>query len=186
MDESGAVPGEQHSIALALVNTYSTRRGIDFEAIATAEALQSWLAGRGAHVERRDLGSGDVEIAHHLRTHVRALFEALESSVLADSRTVQELNRFSMATPGAPTLDTRGATLAAGWASTGDGPAAAFSAIARDAIAVALSPVASRIRTCDAGSCIRMFVPERASRRWCSTVCGDRVRAARHYAQHRR
>ncbi|MGA9832915.1 MAG: CGNR zinc finger domain-containing protein [Trebonia sp.] len=38
---------------------------------------------------------------------------------------------------------------------------------------------------CGAHGCVRWFLRTHAARQWCSDRCGDRVRAARHYARHR-
>ena len=37
------------------------------------------------------------------------------------------------------------------------------------------------IRSCPAPGCVLYFLREHPRREWCSTTCGNRVRAARHY-----
>jgi predicted RNA-binding Zn ribbon-like protein len=41
------------------------------------------------------------------------------------------------------------------------------------------------LRACYAPGCVLYFVQQHARREWCSRECGNRVRAARHYARHR-
>ncbi|USY17083.1 ABATE domain-containing protein [Nocardiopsis exhalans] len=64
-------------------------------------------------------------------------------------------------------------------------PADAFlSALARAAIAFLAGPDRERLRSCPAPRCVRYFVQEHGRQRWCGTSCGNRARAARHYARH--
>jgi predicted RNA-binding Zn ribbon-like protein len=55
-----------------------------------------------------------------------------------------------------------------------------MASLARDAIDVVSSDLGRLVRPCEAHGCVRFFLREHARRRWCSTTCGDRVRAARH------
>lgn len=185
MSEMVLAPGENRSVALALVNSYSIRPGANPDAIPDTEALQKWLITHGLSIDGRAVTESDVEAVHVLRDHIRALFVALESSTPPAPIALQILNSFSTASPGAPVLEIEDARLASSWRSTLEGPSVALAAIARDAITIAVSSTAERLHTCKAGDCIRMFLPDRASRRWCSAACGDRVRAARHYARSR-
>jgi predicted RNA-binding Zn ribbon-like protein len=41
-----------------------------------------------------------------------------------------------------------------------------------------------RLRACLAPNCLLFFVREGARREWCSAVCGNRARVARHYHRH--
>jgi predicted RNA-binding Zn ribbon-like protein len=41
------------------------------------------------------------------------------------------------------------------------------------------------LRACYAPGCVLYFVQDHPRREWCSTACGNRVRAARHYRRHR-
>ncbi len=41
------------------------------------------------------------------------------------------------------------------------------------------------LRACLAPGCVLYFVKDHPRRAWCSTACGNRERAARHYARHR-
>ena len=51
--------------------------------------------------------------------------------------------------------------------------------------AVRLLAHGADLRACLAPSCVLYFVKDHPRREWCSTTCGNRARAARHYARHR-
>jgi predicted RNA-binding Zn ribbon-like protein len=51
--------------------------------------------------------------------------------------------------------------------------------------AVRLLSDGAELRACLAPSCVLYFVKDHPRREWCSTACGNRARAARHYARHR-
>jgi predicted RNA-binding Zn ribbon-like protein len=55
--------------------------------------------------------------------------------------------------------------------------------LAADAMALVTGPEAESLAPCLAHGCTRWFVRTHAARQWCSNRCGDRVRAARHYAR---
>jgi hypothetical protein len=46
-------------------------------------------------------------------------------------------------------------------------------------------PDSPRLRACQAPGCVLYFVKDHPRREWCSTACGNRARAARHYRRHR-
>ncbi|OKI23030.1 hypothetical protein A6A08_18795 [Nocardiopsis sp. TSRI0078] len=62
---------------------------------------------------------------------------------------------------------------------------AAVSALAEEAVELFAHPDRSRLRACLAPGCVLYFTKNHSRREWCSTNCGNRVRAARHYQRHR-
>jgi predicted RNA-binding Zn ribbon-like protein len=56
--------------------------------------------------------------------------------------------------------------------------------IARSALALLAESSRARLRLCRAPGCTLFFLTDRAHKRWCSPSCGNRARAARHYARH--
>jgi predicted RNA-binding Zn ribbon-like protein len=56
---------------------------------------------------------------------------------------------------------------------------------AADAIALVTGPQADDLRACGAPGCMRLLLRDHPRRQWCSTRCGDRVRARRYYRRHR-
>ena len=57
----------------------------------------------------------------------------------------------------------------------------ALAELAHDSIDVLTGPSASKLRACQAPGCVRYFVRSHPRREWCSEICGNRARAARHY-----
>jgi predicted RNA-binding Zn ribbon-like protein len=66
-------------------------------------------------------------------------------------------------------------------------PAAApLSAIATQAVELFGQGDGFELRACLAPGCVLYFVKDHPRREWCSAGCGNRARAARHYARHGR
>ncbi|WP_106437751.1 MULTISPECIES: ABATE domain-containing protein [Kitasatospora] len=61
----------------------------------------------------------------------------------------------------------------------------AMARLAADAADLLTGPDAERLARCGGTPCSRFYVRTHAARHWCSTRCGDRVRAARAYARKR-
>jgi len=78
--------------------------------------------------------------------------------------------------PGAPARTLR---------SAGTGPEAALSWIAEEAALLFTGPDAGQLRACPGPGCVLYFVRAHPRREWCSAVCGNRARVARHYQRHR-
>jgi predicted RNA-binding Zn ribbon-like protein len=57
----------------------------------------------------------------------------------------------------------------------------AMAELAHDSIDMLTGPGASKLRACQAPGCVRYFVRSNPRREWCSQICGNRARAARHY-----
>ena len=55
----------------------------------------------------------------------------------------------------------------------------ALATLAADAAALLTGPDSTRLARCGAAPCDRLLVRTHGRRHWCSTRCGDRVRAAR-------
>lgn len=55
--------------------------------------------------------------------------------------------------------------------------------LAADALPLLTDP-ASALRSCSAPGCVLYFVRDHPRRAWCSTACGNRARADRHYHRH--
>jgi predicted RNA-binding Zn ribbon-like protein len=69
--------------------------------------------------------------------------------------------------------------------SAGTGPEAALSWIAEEAALLFTGPDAGQLRACPGPGCVLYFVRAHPRREWCSAVCGNRARVARHYQRHR-
>ncbi len=66
---------------------------------------------------------------------------------------------------------------------SGTGSERTLARLAADAIELVAGADAPALVECGAPDCIRFLVRNHGKRQWCSTRCGDRVRAARHYAR---
>lgn len=187
MSEWQPAPGEEASVALALANSrHPGPDGIVDHVSSPAQARQ-WLSERGLPVGPAAVREADVTRLSELRAAAREVLTALADERVPDPAAVTALNIRAAAVPGAVQLR---------W-DAGDGPArewrtvapgtfeAALAAIAADTIEVAAGARGSMLRRCEAHGCVRVFLREHGRRRWCSTTCGDRVRAMRHYHRHR-
>lgn len=87
--------------------------------------------------------------------------------------------RWSTLEPGADGFVRRSRTEAA--------PAAAITALlAEDGIDLCTGARGDELRACLAPGCVLYFVRQHPRREWCSSACGNRARAARHYHRHRK
>ncbi|MEV6828327.1 CGNR zinc finger domain-containing protein [Amycolatopsis sp. NPDC051102] len=168
-----AAPGEDRSPALALVNTWRLTAGGQVDDLASPAGAASWL--RVAAVDAHELGR-----LTELRAAVRELLGALAEERAPEVGAVETVNAAARADAAAPQLVWGDGPLVE-WQSARPGSFdAALAALARDAIDVVGGELGLLVRACEAHGCVRYFVREHARRRWCSTTCGDRVRAARH------
>jgi predicted RNA-binding Zn ribbon-like protein len=92
---------------------------------------------------------------------------------------VATLNAAAALAPGWPTL-VDGSLV---WASDAGGEAREVGLLAGEAVRFLAS--GPELRACLAPGCVLYFVKDHPRRAWCSTGCGNRERAARHYARQR-
>jgi predicted RNA-binding Zn ribbon-like protein len=177
-------PGEERSIALALVNTELSPGGDPLDLLAQPSDLVRWLGAR--QVRRRSRAAAtDADLArvYDLRAAIRTVFAARVGRARPSRPAVDQINHAAAAAPAASRLS---------W--TADGPKVSIARperkswldpilaeIAEDAVQTLLGDRGERLRICEAHGCNRMFIQDHRRRRWCSRACGDRVRFARHY-----
>jgi predicted RNA-binding Zn ribbon-like protein len=185
MSTSPDVAGEDASCALALVNTRHLRSGQPTDLLADPAGAAEWLAERGLLPRGTALSESGTARLVVLREAVRGLFSAKAGQGDPDTGDVASLNAALAAAPVVPALT---------WDEAGPhqsdqemaGPfPAAAARLARDALRVLTDPAGPEPAPCGAHGCVRWFLRTHAARQWCSDRCGDRVRAARHYARHR-
>lgn len=173
-----AAPGEERSPALALVNSRRLTAGGQVDDLGEPGGAASWLREHSLAAEVP--GAEELSRLTDLRTAVRALLAALAEGRAPEAAAVATVNAAARADAAAPQLSWRDGPTRE-WHSTRPGTIdAALAALARDAIDVAGGELGPLVRPCEAHGCVRYFFREHARRRWCSTTCGDRVRAARH------
>lgn len=177
-------PGEDRSVALALVNTELTPRGRTVDLLEDSSSLARWL--RDHRLPAPAAGAiGEADIAHvrALRAAIRAVFAARAAHTRAPRAAVADVNRAAALVARVPRLvwGPGGPRRATTWPVAAAPLEIALATIADDAIATVLGTDAQRLRACEAHGCNRLFIQDHGRRRWCSRTCGDRVRFARYY-----
>ena len=180
-------PGEDVSCALALVNTRRMDSGHQVDLIVGTSQASHWLADRGLLPSGSVMNDADAGRLAALRETIRALFSARAEQRAPVPDDMSWLNAALAGAPLVPALT---------WDETGPqqstqllGPAAdpvdvALARLACDALGILTSTGDRTPAPCGAHGCIRWFLRTHGARQWCSPRCGDRVRAARHYARH--
>ncbi|WP_371665222.1 MULTISPECIES: ABATE domain-containing protein [unclassified Streptomyces] len=179
-------PGADRYRSLDFADTAATLpAGQSYDLLATPESAMHWLA---AH----DLTTPDVQLyevcaqrMRTLRAHVRALFAARVDSTTPPEESLRAVNEALMAVPTAPLLAWDGAQgLRRIQAHPTDRAVNhALATLAADAADLLTSPDAGILAACGSAPCDRFLLRTHGRRHWCSTRCGDRVRAARAYAR---
>lgn len=182
-----AVPGAEEHPCLALVNTVGAPGAGPGEELTTPEGVRAWLFARG-------LIDADAELHDYCRDRIVGLRENLRDLLAASTGggtptpdAVQAVNRALTSAPGAMLLRFEPAS---GFSRSSDHPVTqviehVMALIAEDAATLLTGDDASKLAPCQADGCGRFFLRTHGRRQWCSTRCGDRVRAARAYARKR-
>ncbi|APU40079.1 MULTISPECIES: ABATE domain-containing protein [unclassified Streptomyces] len=159
--------------------------GHGYDLLAAPESAMRWLA---AH----ELTTPDVQLyemcAQRMRTlrgHVRALFAARVDGTTPPEASLRAVNEALTAVPTAPLLawdEARGPRRVQAHP-TDRAVNHALAILAADAADLLTGPDADILAACGAAPCDRFLMRTHGRRHWCSTRCGDRVRAARAYAR---
>ncbi|MFC0865463.1 CGNR zinc finger domain-containing protein [Sphaerimonospora cavernae] len=190
----GVPPVRGEPLALEFANTLYAEHGVLREGIGSPGELRRWLeACRDRFAVALDgdclehIKGADVRFFTLLRDAVRGLLQAYVDGSIPSPWDVAQLNRASsmnclwMLLEWAP--GDRPTALVAGVASPLLGVQAE---LAQSAIKLLTGDTGSAVRRCSAPGCVLFFDHTRSRREWCSTACGNRARAARHYARHNR
>jgi predicted RNA-binding Zn ribbon-like protein len=195
MTAQASIPGERDHPSLALVNSrHNSRTGVD-DHLPTPEALGEWLAWRSL-VARGDRAPGphrggvpanaDLAAALALRDAARELLEAAVEDRAPAPSALAAINDAAAMAPAADQVrwDADGGPVRTRSAPEATDVQRALAAIAEDAISLVCDHRDDLI-ACQAPGCVRVLLKDHPRRHWCSTRCGDRVRAARHYRRSR-
>jgi predicted RNA-binding Zn ribbon-like protein len=176
-------PGEDVSVALALVNSLTTGPAGRLDQLETPAGVARWMrAGGLGSVTSAHVSPADVAGVAELRAAIRELFTASADEREPDVTAVSRVNADARLVLGAPALRWSAGPPQQRWqAEQPDTAANALALIARDAIEIVCGPLGPVIHHCEAHGCSRIFFRTHGRRRWCSNTCGDRVRVARHY-----
>jgi predicted RNA-binding Zn ribbon-like protein len=184
-----SIPGERDHPSLALVNSRHNGRTGPVDHLASAEALAEWLAWRSLVAAPARAGApedADLDAALALRDAIRELLVAAIEGRAPAPPAVAVVNDAAAIAPAAHQVrwDADGGPVRTRSAVAATDVQRALAAIAEDAIALVCDHRGDLI-ACEAPGCVRLLLKDHPRRHWCSTRCGDRVRAARHYRRSR-
>jgi predicted RNA-binding Zn ribbon-like protein len=184
---ASSAPGEERSIALALVNTLHRRGRAIVDEMAGADALRDWLQERTHATPDRTIGQAELERVRSLRDAIRALMHAAARGVEPPEQSLRIVNRASAGAPRVLALDwpAGGAARRRYVTDVSDPLDRATSEIATDAIELLTDQRGSELVECAGPGCVRFLLKDHPRRHWCSPSCGERARAARYYQRHR-
>ncbi|MEV0125783.1 CGNR zinc finger domain-containing protein [Streptomyces sp. NPDC050703] len=178
-------PGEAEHPALALANSaIALPGGHTADLLGAPARAEQWLM-------RRDLAPEDTGMAETCATQLRSLREQirslLASRVAGHAALPAAVTAINDAMTRVPTASLLMWDEKTGPYRTAPHPTTAIvehalAVIAADAADLLTSPDADRLTACASPPCNR-FLLKHGRRQWCSTRCGDRVRAARAYAR---
>jgi predicted RNA-binding Zn ribbon-like protein len=177
------VPGEERYLSLALVNTRFTLSHGQVDLLDDTEAAHLWLVRHELLPDRVALNGRQFGRLLGLRESLRSLFAAHGARAMPPGESLDTLNSALAAAPPTPRLAwTSDGPHRADEPDTGNPAAAALSLLAEDATELLTGSEADQLTECTAQGCARWFLRSHGARRWCTTKCGNRVRAARAYA----
>ncbi|OHV47962.1 hypothetical protein BCD48_16790 [Pseudofrankia sp. BMG5.36] len=174
---------------IELGNTTFAVRGRPRDGLRTVPDLVGWLRAIRprlpvvlADEDLVGIGEDDLRTARELRDTVRSLADAAANGREPDPDAVAALNRLARRTPWWRELrvDPEPRVVA-----SCAGPSVAFvlTALADEAVALFGGPARDEVRACQGPGCVLYFVHGAPRRDYCSAGCGNRARAARHYAK---
>ncbi|WP_043630033.1 CGNR zinc finger domain-containing protein [Nonomuraea candida] len=188
------------SLTLEFAGTVRADRRGPVDDLPDAAGLTAWARAHAADLGV-DAGFTASEEAWRqtvrLRQAVRALLAravAPEPPSRADAADLPAfgealalVNATALAAPTAPQLSWDGEPVLTMASATGaDEPARLRARLATAAVEFLAGPDRALLRTCQAPRCVLYFVKEHPRQEWCSTACGNRARAARHYREHKK
>ncbi|MFC8518808.1 CGNR zinc finger domain-containing protein [Streptomyces sp. NPDC057257] len=177
------VPGEELYLSLALVNTRFALGHREVDLLEDTEAGHLWLVRHELLPDRVTLNGRQFGRLLGLREALRALFKAYGAHERPAAGHLATLNAALAAAPSTPHLAwTADGPHRADEPDAGNPAAAALSLLAEDATDLLTGAEAAQLAECEAPGCDRWFLRSHGARRWCTTKCGNRVRAARAYA----
>ena len=184
---STAAPGEATRPALALVNSRRNDADGPVDDLATPASLGTWLAEQGLLPHAR-VDATALAAVRELRDAVRELLEARIAGRAPEPAAVETVNAAAAAAPTVRRLTWKDPDgLRDERYSLGPGGVPlARALLAADAIDLVTGAVHADLLACAAPGCMRLLLRDHPRRRWCSTRCGDRVRARRYYDRHRK
>ena len=172
-------------LALDLANSLpQIRPARTRDLLSSDDDLDRWLATQAGRLPFLGRDSERLAAIRELRDFLHEALSAAAGGDPLPGRATRALNAASARCDGHVRLRIRDGMPKAELTGSGTPLDRALSTIARSAIELLASPDRERLRTCSAPSCGFFFLG-RPDQEWCSIPCGNRARAARHYARRR-
>jgi predicted RNA-binding Zn ribbon-like protein len=189
---SMAVVLPDEPLPVQLMNTIWADRGGVHDVLTTTGNLHAWLTAVQADEEAPVPGPGDLQRFRALRDALRRIAALLTddtrpaaASATADiEQAVTDVNGAAAHAPTWPQLTYHGGELHQYTAGHANAIQRTLSSIARQSIHLLTGEDRLKLHACYAPGCVLYFVKNHPRREWCSTACGNRARAARHYQRH--
>ncbi|GGS32574.1 MULTISPECIES: ABATE domain-containing protein [Streptomyces] len=179
-------PGADRYRSLDFADTAaSLPAGQSYDLLAAPQSAMRWLAAHELTAPDVQLYEVCAQRMRTLRAHIRALFAARVDTTTPPEESLRAVNEALTAVPTAPLLAWDGAQgLRRVQAHPTDQAVNhALATLAADAADLLTGPDAGILAACGSAPCDRFLLRTHGRRHWCSTRCGDRVRAARAYAR---
>lgn len=179
-------PGAAEHSALDLVNSVvQVPGGGTLDALTTPASTTAWLVERELAPPGAPLQEYCASRLTALRAHIRELFRSVTAGTAPPKEALDAINAALRLAPATKILVWEPEN---GLVQDAVHPVTqvvehAMSALAADAVSLVTGSEAASLSACSAPSCSRFFLRTHARRHWCSTRCGNRVRAARAYAR---
>ncbi|GIH25248.1 hypothetical protein Aph01nite_35580 [Acrocarpospora phusangensis] len=190
-------------LPIELMNTYGMVRGEPHDAVSDNAAMAAWLRAVEGRIRSEAGGTADSLVwdeaaVRPIATRLRNLRDALRLLAAEATGVSWPPAASSVITTRRDALDAMNA-LAPAWPElvwpAGEQPARmlrtpgtpgelALFLIAHQGVELFASPSRERLRACRAPGCLLFFLKEHPRREWCSPICGNRARVARHYHRH--
>ena len=155
--------------------------GQSYDLLSTPEAAMRWLSSHELDAPELQLYDVCADRMRTLRDHIRVLLGARVDGVTPAEAAVTALNDALTRVPTAALLvwDATAGPCRVQAHPTDQAVNHALAMLAADAAQLLTGPDADRLARCEAQPCDRFLIRTHGRRQWCSTRCGDRVRAAR-------
>jgi predicted RNA-binding Zn ribbon-like protein len=173
------------------MNTVRADRSGVHDTLTTPADLARWLTGAGLTTAELPVTAADLHAAVGLRDALRRLAALMTDDTRPAAQSAQPdieaavgvVNRAAAHAPRAALqVSDSGLSRRPPPAPADTGTALAL--VAAEAVELLTGPD-TVLNACHAPGCVLYFVRDHPRREWCSTACGNRARAARHYRRHR-
>ena len=177
-------PGEDEHASIALANSGGWEMGSEsVDLLGGPRHTTDWMIARGLAATDADVQEYCSNRLRSFRGDVRAVLDAAVSNQPPPATAVEAINA---AMKLAPVFDRLAWHESQGFSAVAEHPETqavehAMSAVATDVLGLVVGPHGALLARCNAPACGRFLLRTHPRRHWCSTRCGDRVRAARAY-----